>query len=270
MHVAIALARAAMFGALLSPCAASPESSRVPPPATAVILAIDTSGSVDETRYRLQLEGVAEALQDPITLSAISAAGGAGIYLAIVTWADAADVAIDWRRISSLEDASAMAAEVRKLPRTPGEFTCIGGMFRTVSDRLVRTLPTPVERLVVDVSGDGVDNCDEIAEIRHERDALLARGATINGLPILVPGENDVVGDGAFRKPGFGLRTLPYLTNNSATTLDRWYRDHVIGGPGSFLLIAQGYGDFARALRRKLVTEISGLTRPSPQAQRLD
>ena len=231
-------------------------------PATALALSIDTSGSVDEARYNLQLEGVAEALEDPVTLSAISAAGGAGIYLAIVVWADGAQVAIDWRRVASRQDAAALAAAVRRIPRMPGQFTCIGGMLRTVTERLVKTVPSPVERLIVDVSGDGIDNCGSVDEIHEERDAMLALGVTINGLPILVPGENDVVGVGAFRKPGFGLRELPGTSDQSATTLDRWYRDHVIGGPGSFLLVAQGYEDFARALRRKLVTEISSAAAP--------
>lgn len=228
-------------------------------PATALILSIDTSGSVDLNRYQLQLEGVAEALEDPVTLSAISAAGGSGIYLAIVTWADAAEIAIDWRRVASAADARAAAQAVRRLPRTPGEFTCIGGMFRTVNARLMRSIPTPVERVVIDVSGDGIDNCGGVAEIHEERDALIGLGATINGLPIRVPGENDVVGVGAFRKPGFGLRELPGMSDQEASTIDRWYKDHVIGGSGAFMLVAQGYEDFARALRRKLVTEISDL-----------
>ncbi|WP_020180220.1 DUF1194 domain-containing protein [Methylopila sp. M107] len=259
MRTAISLVILASVAIVGSPRGARSEGAAATP-STALVLSIDTSGSVDETRYNLQLEGVAEALEDPVTLSAISAAGGAGIYLAIVTWADGAQVGLDWRRVASAADAAAVAAKVRRLPRTPGEFTCIGGMFRTVTERLVRTLPTPVERLIVDVSGDGIDNCGSVGEVHEERDALLAKGATINGLPILVPGENDVVGVGAFRKPGFGLRELPGMSDQSPSTLDSWYRDHVIGGPGSFLLLAQGYGDFARALRRKLVTEISRLS----------
>ena len=226
-------------------------------PATALVLSIDVSGSVDEARYNLQLEGIAEALEDPVTLSAISATGGAGIWLSVVTWADGARVSVGWRRVASLADAKSVAAEVRRIPRETGQFTCIGGMLRDVSQTLIPQLPNPVETLVVDVSGDGIDNCGDIAEIHEERDAVLALGATINGLPILVPGENDVVGVGAFRKPGFGLRELSRQPDHDATTLDRWYRDHVIGGPGAFLLAAQGYEDFSRALRRKLVTEIS-------------
>ena len=229
-------------------------------PSTALVLSIDVSGSVDDSRYRLQLEGVAEALSDPVTLSAISASGGAGIYLAIVTWADGAEVSIDWRRVASAADAAAVAADVRRIPRTPGEFTCVAQMLRTVSERLLPALPSPVEQAVVDVSGDGIDNCGDLREVHEARDAVLARGATVNGLPILVPGENDVVGAGAFRKPGYGLRAMGQDTSDQhSTTLDRWYREHVIGGPGAFLLVARGYEDFSRALRRKLVTEISFL-----------
>lgn len=239
-----------------------PRAAEETAPSTALVLSIDVSGSVDEARYNLQLEGIAEALEDPVTLSAISAAGGAGIWLAIVTWADGAEISIGWRRVASAKDAAAVAADVRRIPRTPGEFTCVAGMLRAVSGRLIPALPAPVERIVVDVSGDGVDNCGDAKEVREERDATLALGATINGLPILVPGENDVVNAGAFRKPGFGLRPLPGKSDQDNTTLDRWYKENLIGGPGAFLLIARGYEDFARALRRKLVTEISLLARP--------
>lgn len=263
MRIAIALV-AALIGTVGCMGGARTEPAD-PKPATALILSIDTSGSVDALRYNLQLEGVAEALEDPVTLSAISAAGGAGIYLSIVTWADAAQVAIDWRRVASVADARAFAAAVRKLPRTPGEFTCIGGMFRTVNARLMQSIPTPVDRVVIDVSGDGIDNCGGVAEIHEERDALTAQGATINGLPIKVPGENDVVGVGAFRKPGFGLRELPGMSDQEPSSIDRWYKEHVIGGPGAFILVAQGYEDFSRALRRKLITEMSDLATASAE-----
>lgn len=262
MRVAVSIAILAWIGCAFAGDRARSETA-APTPATALVLSIDTSGSVDAARYNLQLEGVAEALEDPVTLSAISAASGAGVYLAIVIWADAAQIAIDWRRVASAADARAVAAVVRRLPRTPGEFTCIGGMLRTVNARLMRSIPTPVDRVVIDVSGDGIDNCGGVEEIHEERDALTALGATINGLPIRVPGENDVVGVGAFRKPGFGLRELPGMSDQEPSTIDRWYKDHVIGGPGSFILVAQGYEDFARALRRKLVTEISDLATAS-------
>ena len=226
--------------------------------ATALVVSVDVSGSVDERRYRLQMEGIAEALEDPAVLAAITATPG-GIYFAMVTWADAARLAVDWRRIASRADAAATAALVRAVPRLAGNFTCLGGMMRTVAASVVPSLPVQADRTVVDVSGDGVDNCMDPDELRDQKEALLAKGATINGLPILVPGENDVVGVGAYRAPGYGLRELPVGTYKEGTSLDRWYREHVVGGPNAFLMVAHGYGDFARALRQKFVIEISGL-----------
>ena len=231
--------------------------------ATALVVSVDISGSVDETRYHLQMEGIAEALEDPTVLSAIQANSG-GIYFALVTWADGARIAVDWRRIATKADAAATAVLVRAVPRIPGEFTCVGQMLRTVSSSVVPRLPVPADRVVIDVSGDGIDNCSDVDAIHTERDALLAAGTTINGLPILVPGENDVVGVGAYRAPGYGLRELPRQTYRDGTTLDAWYREHIVGGPGSFLLAARGYGDFARALRQKFVMEISGLAPTDP------
>jgi hypothetical protein len=226
--------------------------------ATALVVSVDVSGSVDETRYHLQMEGIAEALEDPAVLAAIQGNSG-GIYFALVTWADGARLAVDWRRIATKAEAAATAVLVRAVPRVPGEFTCAGQMLRTVSASVVPRLPVAADRVVVDVSGDGIDNCSDADAIHTARDALLAAGTTINGLPILVPGENDVVGVGAYRAPGYGLRELPRQTYREGTTLDAWYREHIVGGPGHFLLAARGYGDFARALRQKFVMEISGL-----------
>lgn len=232
---------------------------------TALVVSVDVSGSVDESRYRLQMEGIAEALEDPSVLAAIAGSPG-GIAFALVTWADATRVSVDWRRIATRADAAATAALVRAVPRQPGNFTCLGGMLRTLSGTVLQRLPVPAERVVVDVSSDGIDNCTDPDELRAQRDALLDGGAVINGLPILVPGENDVVGVGAYRAPGYGLRLLPEGTYREGTTLEAWYRAHVIGGPGAFLLPARGYSDFARALRQKFVLEISGLKPASANA----
>ncbi|UMY16106.1 DUF1194 domain-containing protein [Methylobacterium organophilum] len=224
---------------------------------TALVVSVDVSGSVDETRYRLQMEGIAGALEDAQVLASIEASGG--IAFAMVAWADTARLAVGWRRIASKAEAQAAARLVRAVPRQPGEFTCIGRMMRTVAATVLPALPVPADRTVVDVSGDGIDNCTDTDDIREQRQSLVQAGTTVNGLPILVPGENDVVGVGAFRAPGYGLRELPKQADRDGTTLDAWYREHVVAGPGAFLLAAQGYGDFARALRQKFVLEISGL-----------
>ncbi|MGH1570175.1 DUF1194 domain-containing protein [Methylobacterium sp. P31] len=243
-------------GALLSgapPVSGAPESV-----ATALVVSVDVSQSVDDARFRLQMEGIAEALEDASVVAAITGNPG-GILFAMVTWADRANLVVGWRRIASRADADATAALVRATPRQAGEFTCLGQMFRTVAAAVLPALPVPADRMVVDVSGDGIDNCTDADSLTDAHRALLATGATVNGLPILVPGENDVVGAGAYRAPGYGLLLTPLPQER--TSLEQWYRAHVIGGPGAFLLAAAGYGDFSRALRRKFVIEISALGR---------
>lgn len=228
---------------------------------TALIVAIDVSRSVDEERYDLQMDGVAQALEDDGVLHAILSGPNHAIVFSLVVWADHPRIAVPWQRIASKEDAAEVAALVRGLENTGGEFTCLTRMLRYLNDSVVPEIPAKVGRIVVDVSGDGIDNCSETDAGEAERNELLATGATINGLPIIVEGENTVVGSGTYRAPGYGLRELPPGADRETTTLDEWYRANVIGGPGAFVLAAQGYADFGRAFRQKFVTEISAVTK---------
>ena len=227
---------------------------------TALIVSVDVSQSVDEDRYKLQMEGIAQAIEDPGVVASITGGEKGAILLSMVTWADKADFALDWQRIASQADASRVASLVRGLPQKGGEFTCMGRMLHTAAVNFVPHIPVAASRVVIDVSGDGIDNCSSKDDIHVERDAVLASGATINGLPIIVSGENTVVGSGAYRAPGYGLQELSSRPDLERTTLDQWFKDHVAGGPGAFVLAAQGYADFGRAFRRKFVTEISALT----------
>lgn len=176
--------------------------------------------------------------------------------LALVEWADHAEVTIDWQFVRSSQDAHGLAQRIRSLKHQRGDYTCLARMLAIVGEKVLGTLPAPVARRVVDVSGDGIDNCDDADASNAARDALVSQGVTINGLPILVRGENDIVGAGGYRAPGYGLRQRRWGPD-SATTLDAWYNHHVVAGPGAFLHVARGYEDFGRAFRQKFVTEIS-------------
>jgi len=225
----------------------------------ALVLAVDVSSSVDAKRFRLQMEGIAEALEDESVQRSILRSGEGRVHLALVPWADRAEVAVPWRTLATPAEARALAAEIRALPRRTGEYTCLARMLRQVRERVLTDLPAGVERVVIDVSGDGIDNCEPTRATEAERDATAATGATINGLPILVPGENDLVGTGAYRAPGYDwtkYRSEPH--GETGTTLPDWFRRHVVGGEGAFVLPAKGYGDSGRAFRRKFVSEVSG------------
>ena len=139
---------------------------------TALIVSVDVSNSVDEGRYRLQMEGIAKALEDPEVLKAILNGPQGGILFSMVTWADKPKFALGWQRIASASDAAAVAAKVRALPRQTGEFTCVSGMLRSVSDKVVPQIPAKALRIVVDVSGDGQENCNPDEPPASVRDEL--------------------------------------------------------------------------------------------------
>lgn len=209
---------------------------------TALIVSVDVSNSVDEERYRLQMEGIAKALEDPEVLKAILSGPQGGILFSMVTWADKPRFSLPWQRIRSAEEAVATAAKVRSLPRQTGEFTCLSDMLRSVSDKVVPQIPARALRIVVDVSGDGRENCNPHEPPAVVRDELVSNGATVNGLPI--------------------------LEGDEGPTLEQWYSENVMGGPGSFILPAHGFSDFGRAIRQKFMIEISGAVPPYKEARR--
>jgi hypothetical protein len=220
---------------------------------TALMVAIDVSNSVDDERYRLQMEGIAQALEDPSVIQAIAGGAKGGILFSLITWADQATVNIPWMHIASEADAKAAAAKVRALPRQGGEFTCMGRMMRIVSDKIVPQIPAKAAKVVLDISGDGPDNCNAQEPIESVRDELVKYGVTVNGLPILLGNGPEIVTPGA-------APTQSYLPDKQQTDpLEAWYTEHVKGGQGSFVLPANGYADFGRAIRQKFVLEVSGL-----------
>lgn len=245
---------------LLTACLPFMAEAQSPPPAapvydTALVIAVDVSQSVDANRYRMQMEGIAAAFEDSSVVAAITGGYTGKIIVTLVAWADDAEIVVPWTEIANAEDASRLAQTVRGLKQVGGEFTCMARMMRILPIRVLPNMPAPARRTVVDVSGDGIDNCNQKIQSDEARDSLIKEGAVINGLPIIIAGENEVVGSGAYRAPSYGLNNLGPDTDT--TTLDAWYQDHVIGGPGAFLLIAKGYEDFGRAFRQKFVTEIS-------------
>lgn len=218
---------------------------------TALIVAIDVSNSVDEQRYKLQMEGIAQALEDPGVIQAIVGGAKGGILFSLVTWSDQPTINLPWTHIASEADAKSLARKVRALPRQGGEFTCMSRMMRVVSDKIVPQIPAKAAKVVLDISGDGQDNCNSAEPIQKVRDELVQYGVTVNGLPILAAEGPEVVTPGA-------PSTQSYLpAQQKADPLETWFQENVKAGPGSFVLPAYGYADFGRAIRQKFVLEVS-------------
>ena len=206
-----------------------------------LVMAVDVSRSIDEDEARLQREGYRVAVSDPVVVAAIRGGMIGAVGIAYVEWAgiEYQRTVIPWRRIATQADADAWAAELAAAPRASLSWTSISGAIRH-SRQVMEECPWEATRKVIDVSGDGVNNSGPPAD--HQRDAAIAEGITINGLPII----ND--------RPTFGR--LPPVP------LDDYYRENVIGGNGHFMIVAEDFESFGVAVKRKLIREIAGLDGP--------
>ena len=206
--------------------------------AIALVLAIDVSESVSTDRYILQHEGIARAFEAPQLVDAIAAVPG-GIEALVMEWSDPDKIAVTvgWTHIANRAGASAFAASVRATSRTSNGLTAIGSAMLAAAAAFDH-MPEPVARRIIDISGDGMANFGEPPAAA--RDVLVQKGITINGLAILTE--------------------EPYL--------DDYYRHNVIGGPSSFVLVAENMDTFADAILHKLVQEVAGLPTASDGLER--
>ncbi len=194
-----------------------------------LLLAIDTSISVDAEEFRLQVQGLAQAFRDPRVLAAIRAAGDRGVAVSVVQWAnhDNQFIAIDWTKVQDPEGGLQLSRAIAGMPR---RFT---GYGTAIASALRFCVPLffgngfEARRRIIDVSGDGSDNRGPLPNLM--RDVAIRAGITINGLAI----------------------------RNEEPNLDFYYNRYVIGGTGAFIITADDYHDFADAIVVKLVREIS-------------
>jgi hypothetical protein len=198
---------------------------------TALVLAVDVSESVNTERYALQMAGISKTFEDPEIQQMILSGPNHSMFVALVEWSSRAFLSIPWTLITSPGDAEAFADKIRRTPRFDNQFTCLARALQVVRDKVLPFLPVPATRTIVDVSGDGRDNCNTSPPVDAVRDQLVLGGVTINGLPI--------------------------LEGDEAATLEDWYMHHVIGGPAAFLVPARGFPDFERAMRKKFLVEVS-------------
>jgi Protein of unknown function (DUF1194) len=210
--------------------------AQAPPAPTAgvdleLVLAVDASGSVNETRFELQKRGYAAAFRNPRVIDAIAAGSRHAIAVTMTQWTGPSlhVQVVEWMRVADAASAAAFAATIEAAPRRLfGGGTSLSGAI-DYGMNLLAANPYRGPRSVIDVSGDGSNNAGRLASVA--RDEAVRAGVVINGLPI------------TWIEPG----------------LDDYYRDNVIGGPGAFVIAVDSYDNFADAILNKLVTEIAGI-----------
>ena len=203
----------------------------------ALALGLDVSGSVDAREYRLQLDGVASALQSREVQAALFATEGAYVAIAVYQWAaaDQQAVLVDWTQLRSPDDLARVAAILGATDaRFSDPFTALGAAMRHGAD-LLRAQPDCWQH-TLDISGDGPSNSGV-----HPRDVLRDGGLriTVNALVVNPQSRDNVTKD---------------LTHTG--TLLEHYRAHVLRGPGAFAETARDFDDFEAAMTRKLIREV--------------
>ena len=201
----------------------------------ALVLAMDVSLSVDTDEYALQMHGTALALEDPAVQAAILSGAG-GVSLSGMHWSGRhrQHVFLPWTYVQTKADLNAVAQRLRLAPRLFQSDTAPGSAIDFAKDYHAIN-GVKCARRVIDVSGDGIENTG--LRTRTASATAISDGITINGLVIL--GEDD--------------------------RLEDFYRHNVIGGPGAFLEIANGYGDYPRAIRDKLLKELPQMVAKGPK-----
>jgi len=210
-------------------------------------LAIDVSRSIDEEEAALQRQGYIDAFRHPSVIDAIRHGPLGRIAVSYYEWSGMTEVNVvaGWTLIGDAKSANAFADLLARDSPAIGRRTGISNAIDFGANHFDNNAFT-ARRRVIDISGDGPNNWGELVTVA--RDRALARGITINGLPIV----ND-------RPTPSGRPPLK--------DLDLYYRDCVIGGPGAFYVVAKDFKDFARAVLRKLILEIAALP-PAPPAPR--
>jgi Protein of unknown function (DUF1194) len=204
-----------------------------------LVLAVDISYSMDPEEQALQREGYIAALTSREFLQALKQGINAKVAVTYFEWAGShhQQIIVPWRLIDGPESADGFAADIARAKYTRAARTSIsaalafamplfeGGGYRGL-------------RRVIDVSGDGVNNNGP--PVTLVRDEVLAKGITINGLPIML------------KRPNLGSMDIE--------NLDVYFEDCVIGGPGAFVIGIREREKFKEAIRTKLVLEIAGRT----------
>ena len=203
-----------------------------------LVLAVDVSRSIDGEEARLQREGYIAALLNPTVIGAIRSGFLGRIAVAYFEWAGYGHnkVIVDWTLVHDEVSAGAFAAKLAEAPLESARRTSISGAI-DFAVPMFGANGYEGTRRVIDISGDGPNNLGRL--VTGARDEAVAAGIAINGLPIV----ND-------RPSMFGWP--------SQADVDLYYVNCVIGGPGAFVVIADGIGDFASAILKKMILEIAG------------
>lgn len=201
------------------------------PVAIELVLALDSSASVDRAEFQLQLDGLALAFRDPDVLRAVENLKPMGAAIAVLQWGAPGEtrIVLPFTHIESARDAKAYGFRIGLIRRwMRASSTSIANAIGD-SQALIEANEFDGLRRVIDVSGDGPNN--SFLDLEEARQRAHGAGIVVNGLPIMA----------------------------DEPTLEEYYREHVIIGAFSFAEPARDFEDYSRAIREKLLRELHPL-----------
>lgn len=200
----------------------------------ALALGLDVSGSVDAREYRLQLDGVAGALDDPAVRAAILSAPEAPVSLLVYEWSGPTDqrVIAPWRSISDAAALQELIDGLRQVERAAASPGTALGVAVAAGAAYLAQRPACLKH-TLDISGDGISNLGP--RPRDVKRQMAGRELTVNALVVEAAEEED-------------------------STLTGYFTAEVITGPGAFALPAAGFDAYQSAMTTKLLRELAVLS----------
>jgi len=207
----------------------------------ALALGLDVSGSVDAREYRLQMDGLAAALDSAKVRQALMIMPDTPVYLLVYEWSGPEDptVVLPWTAVTGPQVLNGIIGELRSLERrnaTPG--TALGLAMREGVSHLNER--KECWKLTLDLSGDGKSNLGpRPVDIKRE---IEPTGITVNAL--VIGADSPSAGD---------------IRQAEISGLSAYFQKEVIVGSDSFVETALGFEDYAAAMARKLERELETL-----------
>ena len=193
---------------------------------TALLLSIDISGSIDKGEYAIQIQGLAAALQDPAIADALVAGQMA---VAVVHWSGVGRQALvlPWTRMLSATDVARFSNTIATQPRAFSASDTAVGEAIDFSAAQFNAVPD-CQRHVIDISGDGPENS----------------------------GFTDAAARTRAQNSGIEINAIAIEDMGNSAPVTRYYQQWIIT-KGGFVMTARGLADYPRAMREKILREIS-------------
>lgn len=207
----------------------------------ALALGLDVSGSVDPTEHRLQLDGLAIALNSERVQDVLFAQSAAPIKIIVYEWSGPTDqfIVLPWTTLETQDDLDAASQVLRNHQRRSAAPTTAIGSALLKGFALLDQQPDCWKR-TLDLSGDGPANTGpRPQDIPSSRTPT---GVVVNGL---------VIGAGNAGGDDHRSRDIKELSS--------YYASYVVRGSGSFVEVALGFDTYAEAMERKLLRELASI-----------